>query len=551
MPVRTGNTISTSRGSYNTKKKTFVGKGPPPAGSTKGSKTPTVIRTSQNGQTVSLVSSASPQQAVRKSIRATRRAQRAQTRSKQVLLASLTQEAPRSVKPLSKPLAFHGKPTVGTPTLKSLRAAQSAGTLKTNEQGYLSTPQVRSVKAKLQTVKQIKAHAAQKVKNLSAAERAAVPLVKKAHRKYPDVPAPVLMAQIKQESGFNPAAVSSADAQGLSQFIPSTAASYGVKYGTGKREQQSQVTGQAHYLHDLGFAKDPQGALSSYSGGYAASDYNNPVLAGAAAYKGVGKPALKPGQKRFVRKTTKQAARLGLKPQPQATGPAPKKVVTRFKAAKHAMREVEGLPYIWGGGHGDPTSSPTGGGLDCSGAVGYVLNKIGALKGSLTSGEMGSVLKPGPGALTVFYNPTHTFLRIGNEYWGTSVGDSGSGGLGPHPTPSASYLASYNVGHVPGLGRKQALQLGFKNLGSAQSFPGMTLSDSGTSATIDPGSGTTKSGKPGFSSSPIQLTPTQKAQKKLAKLDRLTGTSESKVTSESKAGSELSRLEAKYGKAVA
>jgi soluble lytic murein transglycosylase-like protein len=109
-------------------------------------------------------------------------------------------------------------------------------------------------------------------------------------KKYGVAPS-VLMAQMRQESGFDPGAVSSMGAQGLSQFIPSTAQAYKVKYGTSRKAQKTQVRGQAHYLSDLGFQRDPQGALSSYSGGYAASAYNNPVLEGAQDYKKLDKVA--------------------------------------------------------------------------------------------------------------------------------------------------------------------------------------------------------------------------------------------------------------------
>jgi cell wall-associated NlpC family hydrolase len=385
------------------------------------------------------------------------------------------------------------------------------------------------------------------VKSLSPAERSVVPLARKAHRKYPDVPVSVILAQDRQESDFNPAAISSAGAQGLSQFIPGTAASYGVKYGTGRKEQQSQVTGQAHYLHDLGYAKDPQAALSSYSGGYAASDYNNPVLEGAADYKALDKPG-NPKALRRLHQAQVNARKLGLKVSGASSlGPAPRKVVTRFKAIKSAAAALtkSHIPYVWGGGHGSIESAPKG--LDCSGAVSWVLAKAGILKTPLTSGSMGEVLKPGPGAVTVFYNANHTFMKIGNEYWGTSVGDSGS--LGPHPAPSAGYLAQYSVGHVPGLGKKQALQLGFSPA-TSESFPGISLSSSGTTATIQPSAGTTQT-KPGFSKSPIKLTPNQKAHRTLKKLAQLgAGVGpKAEASSEDKA-SILVGLERKYGKAA-
>lgn len=200
----------------------------------------------------------------------------------------------------------------------------------------------------------------------------------------------------------------------------------------------------------------------------------------------------------------------------KAKKPLPKKVMNRFHAGVVAAKELEKakLPYVWGGGHGDPASRPTGGGLDCSGAVSYVLNKMGVLKGSLTSGDMGSVLRPGPGAVTVFYNPEHTFMRIGKKYFGTSNANP-SGGAGFIPGSVAGPEAasgSYNVGHVAGLGKKVAVALGIPTgatgASASTSFPGMTLSDGGTVATLT-SSGTTVD-KPGFSNKPIKLSPGQR-----------------------------------------
>jgi cell wall-associated NlpC family hydrolase len=239
----------------------------------------------------------------------------------------------------------------------------------------------------------------------------------------------------------------------------------------------------------------------------------------------------------------KEAKKLGLKVATGKGSPPPKKVVTRFKAARKAASQIEKLhlPYVWGGGH---NSGPVqlGSGVDCSGAVSYVLQKMGVkLPGGVVSGDMGTYLKPGPGAVTVFYNPDHTFMKIGNEYFGTS-GSNPGGGAGIIDSSIAgpeSRSGAYSVGHVPGLGQKVALQLGIKG---TQPFPGMTLSSSGTSATIDSGAGATVS-KPGFSKQPIKLTQQQKTNRAKKKLKTL-GVGESSTATPQ---TTLSSLEKKYG----
>jgi hypothetical protein len=90
-------------------------------------------------------------------------------------------------------------------------------------------------------------------------------LADEAGRRYNVNPA-LLLAQIEQESGGKPINPSSAGAEGLSQFIPSTARVYGVKYGAGTAETRSQVFGQAAYLSGLGVQHDPKQALERYFG---------------------------------------------------------------------------------------------------------------------------------------------------------------------------------------------------------------------------------------------------------------------------------------------
>lgn len=81
------------------------------------------------------------------------------------------------------------------------------------------------------------------------------PLVEAAARTCPEVTAPLLAAQIQAESGWNPRAVSPANAQGLTQFIPGTWQAYGVDgNGDGVRdpfEPADAIPAQANYMCQL------------------------------------------------------------------------------------------------------------------------------------------------------------------------------------------------------------------------------------------------------------------------------------------------------------
>jgi soluble lytic murein transglycosylase-like protein len=77
---------------------------------------------------------------------------------------------------------------------------------------------------------------------------------------------PVLFTrQLNQESGFNPAAESKAGAVGIAQFMPETAA----KYGVNARDPASSIEGAAHYMADLTkqFGGNQGLALAAYNWG--------------------------------------------------------------------------------------------------------------------------------------------------------------------------------------------------------------------------------------------------------------------------------------------
>ena len=63
-----------------------------------------------------------------------------------------------------------------------------------------------------------------------------------------NVPAGLLAAQLMAESGFNPFAVSPAGARGIAQFMPATAAAYGLR---DPFDPDAAIDAQAHLMSDL------------------------------------------------------------------------------------------------------------------------------------------------------------------------------------------------------------------------------------------------------------------------------------------------------------
>lgn len=80
-----------------------------------------------------------------------------------------------------------------------------------------------------------------------------------------NVSAALLAAQLEAESGFDPGAVSPAGALGIAQFIPSTAASYGL---TDPFDAEAAIDAQAHLMSDLMMEfGSPALALAAYNAG--------------------------------------------------------------------------------------------------------------------------------------------------------------------------------------------------------------------------------------------------------------------------------------------
>jgi hypothetical protein len=115
------------------------------------------------------------------------------------------------------------------------------------------------------------------------------------------------------------------------------------------------------------------------------------------------------------------------------------------------MVSAANFAYLYGGGHEQPAAF---GPFDCSGSVSYVVQQAGYKVPTTVSGEVPIWKFPaGPGRVTIFYNAGHTFMRIGNRYFGTSDSRPGGGaGWSYTATLPASYLAQFREVHIPRLG---------------------------------------------------------------------------------------------------
>jgi hypothetical protein len=116
------------------------------------------------------------------------------------------------------------------------------------------------------------------------------------------------------------------------------------------------------------------------------------------------------------------------------------------------MVSAANFPYVYAGGHEQPARFEP---FDCSGSVSYVMQQAGYRVPTEASGQIPVWKFPaGPGRVTIFYNPGHTFMRIGNRYFGTSGFARPGGGAGWFSTDKlpAGYLGQFREVHVPKLG---------------------------------------------------------------------------------------------------
>jgi hypothetical protein len=124
---------------------------------------------------------------------------------------------------------------------------------------------------------------------------------------------------------------------------------------------------------------------------------------------------------------------------------APPHAPAKVKRAIQAGNELQGKPYVFGGGHRRMYDR----GYDCSGTVSYVLNRIGLLRGSMPSKGFLKYGRKGEGDwMTVYAKNGHVFLVVA----GLRLDTGGSNGrTGPRWKTHARTTRGFHLRHPPGL----------------------------------------------------------------------------------------------------
>ncbi len=275
-----------------------------------------------------------------------------------------------------------------------------------------------------------------------------IPIYMEAGKRF-HVPWQVLAAINAVESDFGRNMnTSSAGAIGWMQFMPSTWTQYGMAVDghsvPNPYDPRDAIFSAARYLAAAGAATDVPRAIFAYNH---ANWYVNMVL------------------------TRARAIAAGVHPH---THTSKRGVVSAYFASWHGqwraryqggllshydrliaaanMVSAANFPYVYAGGHEQPARFEP---FDCSGSVSYVMQQAGYNVPTTASGGIPAWKFPsGPGRVTIFYNAGHTFMRIGNRYFGTSGFARPGGGAGWFSTSTipASYLATFNEVHVSRLG---------------------------------------------------------------------------------------------------
>jgi hypothetical protein len=269
------------------------------------------------------------------------------------------------------------------------------------------------------------------VGNINQPPRWLIPIYRGAAHRF-HVPWQLLAAINRMETNYGTdLRISSAGAIGWMQFEPGTWAAYGMAVNRHLKPvaapanpygPRDAIFSAARYLHASGASVSVPAAVFAYNH---ASWYVAQVLSIA-----------------------EQINQHGLRWNSSAHR---KIAVMRTQA-----RLLNGMPYVWGGGHGGWGISA---GYDCSGFVSAVLHSTGLLRVPVTTqslpGQRG--ILPGRGRWVTIYDRTdggalnadHVIIRIKRQWWESGGSALSGGGDRVHRIPSravtAAYLGSFNL----------------------------------------------------------------------------------------------------------
>jgi hypothetical protein len=274
----------------------------------------------------------------------------------------------------------------------------------------------------------------------------------------------VLAALHKTESNYStdPAAfrANSAGALGPLQFLPSTWAGYANAY------RPIAADRPAHYPHVCaphGCITDDFDAIAAAAGYLhrlgADSELDQRTLNALISYKGTPPASIPPARETFALAQQLQAANATRTGTPIAPPSGP--LLTRLVTVANEIAAAR-IPYCFGGGHITPARPSHGAychnaanvhisgsayhGLDCSSSVSMLLQLSGINTPTLDSTEFMAFGDPGPGThLTIWANPTHVFVTLDGDDWGTSD-QNPSGGPGWAPQSTAGFTPRHLAG---------------------------------------------------------------------------------------------------------
>jgi len=124
---------------------------------------------------------------------------------------------------------------------------------------------------------------------------------------------------------------------------------------------------------------------------------------------------------------------------------APPSAPPMVKAVIAAANQIDGRPYVWGGGHLSWTTH----GYDCSGAVSYALHGGGLLSETMVSGQLEHWGSSGVGRwITVYANYHHVYMVIAGLRFDTRDDRPGVSGPRWHlePATPGEFAARHPVG---------------------------------------------------------------------------------------------------------